>query len=191
MTEPNAAGAAVSAPEDVYTDKKRALFDKLYAFLNPKQREAVYAVNGPLLVLAGAGSGKTTVLVNRIAHLIHFGNAYEDAFVPAGAEKYVPAMDALLESGTKEELTEFLRATAGLARASVEHPLHHLHQQGCGRVQAAPRDDARPRRPRTLGRHLPFDRRAHSAARISITSATTTPLPSMIRTTPSALSHRS
>ena len=79
MTEPNAAGAAVSAPENVYTDKKRALFDKLYAFLNPKQREAVYAVNGPLLVLAGAGSGKTTVLVNRIAHLIHFGNAYEDA----------------------------------------------------------------------------------------------------------------
>ena len=112
MTEPNAAGAAVSAPENVYTDKKRALFDKLYAFLNPKQREAVYAVNGPLLVLAGAGSGKTTVLVNRIAHLIHFGNAYEDAFVPAGAEKYVPAMDVLLESGTKEELTEFLRATA-------------------------------------------------------------------------------
>ena len=112
MTEPNAAGAAVSAPEDVYTDKKRALFDKLYAFLNPKQREAVYAVNGPLLVLAGAGSGKTTVLVNRIAHLIHFGNAYEDASVPAGAEKYLPVMDSLLESGTKDEISEFLRAAA-------------------------------------------------------------------------------
>lgn len=72
--------------------KKRALFDKLYAFLNPKQREAVYAVNGPLLVLAGAGSGKTTVLVNRIAHLIHFGNAYEDASVPARRRK-IPSGD--------------------------------------------------------------------------------------------------
>ncbi len=61
---------------------RRALFDKLYGNLNEKQREAVYSVNGPLLVLAGAGSGKTTVLVNRIAHIIKFGNAYESEIVP-------------------------------------------------------------------------------------------------------------
>ncbi|MBP5289034.1 MAG: UvrD-helicase domain-containing protein [Clostridia bacterium] len=55
---------------------KRKLFDRYYQNLNDKQREAVYHVEGPLLVVAGAGSGKTTVLVNRIAHIIRFGNAY-------------------------------------------------------------------------------------------------------------------
>ena len=61
---------------------KRELFDVYYKALNEKQREAVYSVNGNLLVLAGAGSGKTSVLVNRIAHIIRFGNAYEDESLP-------------------------------------------------------------------------------------------------------------
>ena len=62
---------------------KRALFDKIYASLNREQREAVYTVKGPLLVLAGAGSGKTTVLVKRVAHIIRYGDAYYDTTMPA------------------------------------------------------------------------------------------------------------
>lgn len=84
---------------------KRKLFDKYYGFLNQKQREAVYNVNGPLLILAGAGSGKTTVLVNRLAHIIRYGNAYYSEYIPADvtADEMKTAMDM---SG--EELGRFL-----------------------------------------------------------------------------------
>ncbi len=88
---------------------KKALFDKYYSHLNPEQREAVFTVNGPLLVLAGAGTGKTTVLVNRIAHIVRFGNAYESDKIPADmTSERLAELKGALTSLTRDELTDVL-----------------------------------------------------------------------------------
>ncbi len=63
-----------------FTDLRRKLIEKEFSRMNDMQREAVFNVNGAVLILAGAGSGKTTVLVNRIAYLIKYGNAYHSDF---------------------------------------------------------------------------------------------------------------
>ncbi len=60
---------------------KQRVISRHFAALNPMQRQAVCRTKGPVLILAGAGSGKTTVLVNRVANLILFGTA---ADAPAG-----------------------------------------------------------------------------------------------------------
>lgn len=57
--------------------RKKAL-EKYFSGLNDMQKKAVFHVNGSLLVLAGAGSGKTTAIINRIINLVKFGNAYYD-----------------------------------------------------------------------------------------------------------------
>ncbi len=62
--------------------RQKAL-ERRFSNLNPMQREAVFQVNGPILILAGAGSGKTTVVINRIAGMVKFGDAYNSAYVPS------------------------------------------------------------------------------------------------------------
>ena len=52
---------------------RRSVIENDFEKLNPEQRKAVLATEGPLLLLAGAGSGKTTVLINRVANLMKYG----------------------------------------------------------------------------------------------------------------------
>ena len=53
-----------------FDEAKKAALNKYFSRMNDMQREAVFTVNGPVLVLAGAGSGKTSTMTHRIAHLI-------------------------------------------------------------------------------------------------------------------------
>ena len=80
---------------------RRAVLEKDFARMNDRQKQAVFTVNGPLLILAGAGSGKTTVLINRIANILRYGDAYNSTYLRDNLdENDIAACKAYIENGT-------------------------------------------------------------------------------------------
>ena len=84
---------------------RRKYIAQQFSKLNPMQQEAVLTTDGPLLLLAGAGSGKTTVLINRIANLIRFGCGSDSNLVP----DTVTEEDVLFLEQLEEPITEAQR----------------------------------------------------------------------------------
>ena len=80
-----------------FVEARRNVVRSDFSQLNNRQQEAVLATEGPLLILAGAGSGKTTVLINRVANLLKYGCASDSDRLPAGADETM--LKTLLEGG--------------------------------------------------------------------------------------------
>ncbi|MBO5248269.1 MAG: UvrD-helicase domain-containing protein [Clostridia bacterium] len=92
---------------------RKRLLDQEYETLNPPQREAVYTCDCPLLILAGAGSGKTTVLVNKLGYLIKYGNAYHSETVPEDlTQDDMEYLNGALSDPSRREEERFRRLLA-------------------------------------------------------------------------------
>ena len=78
---------------------RRSSIARDFEKLNDMQLQAVLTTEGPLLLLAGAGSGKTTVLINRIANLLRYGRGSDTDLVP--------------EQATEEDLAYLEKYAAG------------------------------------------------------------------------------
>ena len=96
-----------------YAKARRAAIARDFARLNPEQRKGVLATEGPLLLLAGAGSGKTTVLINRVANILTYGRGSDADEAPDFAtEDDLAFLEAYPARPTSDERSRMLHLCA-------------------------------------------------------------------------------
>ena len=91
-----------------FLSARRRYIASQFQNLNDMQRQAIMTTDGPLLLLAGAGSGKTTVLINRIANLMRFGSGSDSNEIP----DTVTEEDLAFLEGLAEPISDFERRRA-------------------------------------------------------------------------------
>lgn len=96
--------------ENEFRQLKKRLIEEDFSYLNSAQAEACFCTEGPVLILAGAGSGKTTTLIARIEYMIKYGNSYETDYLPEGLTRdKLNAMSKKSISELTEEESFFLK----------------------------------------------------------------------------------
>ena len=96
--------------EQEFLNLKKKAVEKCFSGMNPEQLKAITTIQGPVLVLAGAGSGKTTVIVNRIANMILFGDTLHTCTAVPNTEE-VQKLEEYIQGRimlTMEELQKLL-----------------------------------------------------------------------------------
>lgn len=106
-----------------YKELKQTALESYFSRANDMQKKAIFKINGAVLIIAGAGSGKTTVLVNRIANMMRFGNAYHDEEI----RELTPEQERFLaDFPTMEKTPETARRLAEIIAVDPVNPWNIL-----------------------------------------------------------------